>query len=120
MRKAWETSETTATASSSTPADRAAIDKVCGAMRCVVLIVSGRPQIITEQLAGIDALVASFLPGSEGAGVADVLFGDLPFTGQLPISWPRSADQVPINIGDATYDPLFAYGWGLRTEDPTE
>ena len=94
-------------------ADRAAIDKVCAAMRCVVLVVSGRPQVITDQLAQVDALVASFLPGSEGAGVADVLFGDEPFTGRLPISWPRSADQVPINVGDADYDPLFPYGWGL-------
>jgi beta-glucosidase len=96
-------------------ADRATIDKVCAAMRCVVLVVSGRPQIITEQLDQIDALIASFLPGSEGAGVADVLFGDEPFTGRLPVSWPRSADQVPINIGDETYDPLFAFGWGLQS-----
>jgi beta-glucosidase len=98
-----------------TPGDRAAIDRVCAAMRCVVLVVSGRPQIITEQLDQIDALVASFLPGSEGAGVADVLFGDEPFTGLLPISWPKSADQVPINVGDPEYDPLFAFGWGLQS-----
>jgi len=98
------------------PADRAVIDKVCEAIAtCIVLVVSGRPQVLTDQLGKMDALIASWLPGSEGAGVADVLFGQLPFTGKLPMTWPRSADQVPINIGDANYDPLFAYGFGLRT-----
>lgn len=99
-------------------ADRAAIDAVCGAMPCVVLVVAGRPQLVTDRLDSIDALVASWLPGSEGAGVADVLFGDVPFTARLPISWPASADQVPVNVGDATYAPLYAYGWGLRTDAP--
>ncbi|MFC8536321.1 glycoside hydrolase family 3 N-terminal domain-containing protein [Streptomyces sp. NPDC057249] len=96
-------------------ADRAAIDKVCAAMKCAVLIVSGRPQLIGDQLDGIDALVASWLPGSEGDGVADVLFGKRPFTGQLPVTWPKSEAQLPINVGDASYDPQFPYGWGLTT-----
>jgi beta-glucosidase len=61
--------------------------------------------------------VASWLPGSEGAGVADVLFGKRPFTGRLSMTWPRSADQVPINVGDANYQPLYPFGWGLRTGD---
>ncbi|MTE17933.1 glycosyl hydrolase [Streptomyces sp. TRM43335] len=97
-------------------ADRKAIDTVCGAMDCAVLIVSGRPQIVTDQLGDIDALVASWLPGSEGAGVADTLFGERPFTGRLPVSWPRSAEQVPVNVGDREYAPLYPYGWGLRTD----
>lgn len=98
------------------PGDKAVIDKVCGAIdTCVVLVVSGRPQVLTDQLGQMDALVASWLPGSEGAGVADVLFGRRPFTGTLPMSWPRSAAQVPINIGDRDYHPLFPYGYGLRT-----
>lgn len=98
-------------------ADRAAVDTVCSALpRCVVLVVAGRPQLVTQQLGEIDALVASWLPGSEGAGVADVLFGDRPFTGRLSVSWPRSADQVPVNVGDAQYSPLFPYGWGVRTD----
>ncbi|MDC0771116.1 glycoside hydrolase family 3 protein [Streptomyces sp. HD] len=97
-------------------ADRAAVDRVCGAMRCAVLIVSGRPQLIDdEQLAGIDALVASWLPGTEGDGVTDVLFGNRPFTGQLPVTWPKSEAQLPINVGDTSYDPRFPYGWGLTT-----
>jgi len=53
------------------------------------------------------------LPGSEGAGVADVLFGDVAPVGKLPHSWPRSAAQLPINVGDAAYDPLFPFGFGL-------
>jgi beta-glucosidase len=97
-------------------ADRANIDKVCGAIKtCVVLDVAGRPQIITDELSKMDAFVMSWLPGSEGAGVSDVLFGKRPFTGRLPVSWPRSEAQEPINIGDRDYDPLFRYGYGLRT-----
>ncbi|AEE44723.1 glycoside hydrolase family 3 N-terminal domain-containing protein [Cellulomonas fimi] len=97
-------------------ADRAAIDTVCGAVECVVLVVAGRPQLVTDRLDAVDALVASWLPGTEGAGVADVLFGDRPFTGRLPVSWPATAEQVPVNVGDDAYAPLFAYGWGLRTD----
>jgi beta-glucosidase len=96
--------------------DKAVVDKVCGEIEtCVVLVVSGRPQILTGVVGVADAVVASGLPGSEGAGVADVLFGRRPFTGRLSMTWPRSAAQVPINVGDASYDPLFPYGWGLRT-----
>ncbi|MFF8865911.1 glycoside hydrolase family 3 N-terminal domain-containing protein [Streptomyces sp. NPDC015139] len=96
-------------------ADKAAVDRVCAAMKCAVLIVSGRPQLVGDRLAGIDALVASWLPGTEGDGVADVLYGARPFTGQLPVTWPRSGAQLPINVGDASYDPQFPYGWGLTT-----
>ena len=97
-------------------ADRANIDRVCSAIRtCVVLDVAGRTQIITDQLPKTDAFVMSWLPGSEGDGVADVLFGKRPFTGKLPVSWPRSEAQEPINVGDRNYDPLFPYGYGLMT-----
>ncbi|MGW0286018.1 glycoside hydrolase family 3 N-terminal domain-containing protein [Streptomyces sp. NPDC003236] len=96
-------------------ADQAAVDKVCAAMKCAVLVVSGRPQLVGDRLGRIDALVASWLPGTEGAGVADVLYGRRPFTGQLPVTWPRSESQLPINVGDASYDPQFPYGWGLTT-----
>lgn len=98
-----------------TAADEAAVDKVCAAMKCAVLIVSGRPQLIGDRLAGIDALVASWLPGTEGDGVADVLYGTRAFTGQLPVTWPKSESQLPINVGDTSYDPQFPYGWGLTT-----
>ncbi|MFI1934771.1 glycoside hydrolase family 3 N-terminal domain-containing protein [Streptomyces sp. NPDC020330] len=98
-----------------TAADRAAVDTVCAAMECAVLIVSGRPQLIGDRLGKIDALVASWLPGSEGDGVADVLYGRRAFTGQSPVSWPKSQAQLPINVGDTVYDPQFPYGWGLTT-----
>ncbi|GAB4055628.1 glycoside hydrolase family 3 N-terminal domain-containing protein [Catellatospora paridis] len=97
-------------------ADRAAVDKVCQAMRCVVLTVSGRPLDLTGIVPRAAGVVASWLPGSEGAGVADVLFGNRPFTGRLPVSWFTSESQLPVNVGDRYYDPLFAYGWGLRTD----
>ncbi|MGY4979686.1 glycoside hydrolase family 3 protein [Streptomyces sp. 900105755] len=96
-------------------ADQAAVDKVCAAMKCAVLVVSGRPQLIGDRLGEIDALVASWLPGTEGDGVADVLYGKKAFTGQLPVTWPKSEAQLPINVGDASYDPQFPYGWGLTT-----
>ena len=96
--------------------DKAAIDRVCRAADCVVVIVSGRPLIIDDRRRrAADSLVAAWLPGSEGGGVADTLFGARPFTGKLPVSWPRSLSQEPINIGDAHYDPLYPFGWGLRT-----
>ncbi|MER6443089.1 glycoside hydrolase family 3 N-terminal domain-containing protein [Streptomyces sp. NPDC001185] len=98
-----------------TAADKAAVDKVCAAMKCAVLIVSGRPQLVGDRLGDIDALVASWLPGTEGDGVADVLYGKRAFTGQLPVTWPKSEAQLPINVGDTAYDPQFPYGWGLTT-----
>ena len=99
------------------PSDRAVVDRVCRAVaECVVLVVSGRPQVLTDQLGDIDGLVASWLPGSEGTGVADVLFGRRPFTGRLSMTWPRTTAQVPINVGDPQYQPLYPYGWGLRTD----
>ncbi|MDR7383024.1 glycoside hydrolase family 3 N-terminal domain-containing protein [Promicromonospora iranensis] len=98
------------------PGDADLVERVCAEIEtCVVLVVSGRPQVLTEQLGSIDALVASWLPGTEGDGVADVLFGERRFTGRLPVSWPRSADDPVVNVGDDGYDPLFPFGWGLST-----
>ena len=79
----------------------------------VMVVVSGRPLILGDALDMADAVVAAWLPGTEGQGVADVLFGDHKPTGKLPFTWPRSMDQLPINVGDTRYDPLFAYGFGL-------
>jgi beta-glucosidase len=83
--------------------------------RLIVIVISGRPLILTEQLPKIDGLVAAWLPGTEGAGVADVLFGDYPFTGKLPYSWPHSMSQIPMPTeGDSA--PLFPFGYGLEVE----
>ncbi|MEI7907351.1 MAG: glycoside hydrolase family 3 C-terminal domain-containing protein, partial [Bacteroidota bacterium] len=83
----------------------------------VVILLSGRPMIINSSLEKADAFVAAWLPGTEGQGVADVLFGDFNFTGKLPHSWPKNMQQVPINIGDKVYDPLFPYGFGLTYKE---
>ena len=79
----------------------------------VVILISGRPMIINDILDKADAFIAAWLPGTEGQGVADVLFGDYKPTGKLSFTWPRSIDQVPINIGDSDYEPLFEFGYGL-------
>ena len=79
----------------------------------VVVVLSGRPLILGDVLAQADAVVAAWLPGTEGEGVADVLFGDYKPTGKLSFSWPRSMSQIPINVGDADYRPQFPFGYGL-------
>lgn len=91
------------------------IINVCGSVKCVVVLVSGRPLVIQPYLSNIEALVAAWLPGSEGQGVSDVLFGDYGFTGKLPRTWFKTVDQLPMNMGDRHYDPLFPLGFGLTT-----
>ncbi|KAK6926471.1 Glycoside hydrolase, family 3, N-terminal, partial [Dillenia turbinata] len=91
------------------------MNNVCASVKCVVVLISGRPLVIQPYLPSIDALVAAWLPGSEGQGVADVLFGDYGFTGKLPFTWFKTVDQLPMNYGDSHYDPLFPLGYGLTT-----
>jgi beta-glucosidase len=94
--------------------DRAALANAKKAgVPLVLVVVSGRPLILGEALEQADAVVAAWLPGTEGLGVTDVLLGDHAPTGKLPFTWPRSMEQVPIHVGDDPYDPLFAYGFGL-------
>ncbi|KAK9670251.1 hypothetical protein RND81_13G189300 [Saponaria officinalis] len=91
------------------------INNVCGAIKCVVVVISGRPLVIEPYIASIDALVAAWLPGTEGQGITDVLFGDHDFTGKLPRTWFRNVSQLPMNVGDPNYDPLFPFGFGMTT-----
>lgn len=91
------------------------INNVCGAVQCVVIIISGRPLVIEPYMNTIHALVAAWLPGTEGQGVADVLFGDHEFTGKLARTWFKTVDQLPLNSEDSHYDPLFPLGFGLKT-----
>jgi len=94
--------------------DIAVVDKMKQAgMPLLVILISGRPLIIDKVIDKADAFVAAWLPGTEGRGVTDVLFGDYRFAGKLSFSWPRSMDQIPINAGDPNYNPLFKYGHGL-------
>nr|CAB3448747.1 unnamed protein product [Digitaria exilis] len=98
----------------------AIIENVCGSIKCVVVLISGRPLVVEPELLEIiDALVAAWLPGTEGKGVADVLFGDYGFSGKLSRTWFRSVDQLPMNVGDTHYDPLFPFGFGLETYPST-
>jgi len=85
----------------------------------VSVFLSGRPLWTNPELNASDAFVAAWLPGSEGGGVADVLVAGKTgkpardFQGKLGFSWPKRADQGPLNRGDKGYDPQFAYGYGL-------
>jgi beta-glucosidase len=105
------------------PADIVAIENTRAHVdKLVVIILSGRPLVITDQLPMADAWVAAWLPGSEGQGVADVLFGDFPFTGKLSYSWPRTNEQLPININNVKGKTgceaaLFPFGYGLKIGD---
>ncbi len=79
----------------------------------VVILFSGRPLIINEVLEQADAFIVAWLPGTEGQGIADVLFGDYKPTGKLSYTWPRSVSQIPIHISDSNDEPLFKYDFGL-------
>ncbi len=82
-------------------------------LKTIVVIVSGRPMIINSIIPYSDAIIAAWLPGTEGSGVADILFGDYQPKGTLSHTWPKSMDQIPINFGDTNYDPLFKLGYGI-------
>jgi beta-glucosidase len=89
----------------------------------VSVFLSGRPLWVNPEINASDAFVAAWLPGSEGAGVADVLLRDAAgrvqhdFHGKLAYSWPRSAVQTPLNVGQKDYHPQFPFGYGLTYED---
>jgi beta-glucosidase len=100
------------------PRDLAAVDRIRAAgVPVVVVLVAGRPLDVAARLRGWDALLAAWLPGSEGRGVADVLFGDHNPTARLPVTWMSGADQQPINDGDGK-PPLFPYDFGLSYPAP--
>lgn len=109
------------------PSDKSALETLRRLMAAgiptVSVFLSGRPMWVNPELNASDAFVAAFLPGSEGGGVTDLLFRDASgavshdFKGKLSFSWPKRADQTPLNRGDANYDPLFPYGYGLTIAD---
>ena len=83
----------------------------------MAVVYSGRPLILGPVLARAKAVVAAWLPGTEGRGISDVLFGDHAPTGKLGFTWPRSMDQVPINVGEpSAAESLFPFGFGLTYE----
>ncbi len=89
--------------------------------RVVVILLSGRPLVITRALPYADAFVAAWLPGSEGEGITDVLFGDVQFSGKTPFTWLRASSQLPFDFKNPKTEgcdaPLFPYGFGLTTKD---
>lgn len=90
--------------------------------RLLVVLLSGRPLVIDADLLGLaDALVAAWLPGTEGDGVSDVLFGGRDFVGTLPYTWPRTVGQLPFDLDDLPTEgceaPLFPRGYGLSYAD---
>jgi beta-glucosidase len=91
-------------------ADMAAIKKA--GIPVVVILVSGRPRIVTDNINSWDAFVEAWLPGSEGEGVSNVLYGDYNFRGKLPVNWPKSTTGLPIKDVD-TKNILFPRGFGL-------
>jgi beta-glucosidase len=96
------------------PEDVAAVDNMKAAgIPVVVVLLSGRPMILDQVIDKADAFVAAWLPGTEGDGVADVLFGAYKPTGKLSFSWPRTMAQIGVHQGDPGYNPLFRYGYGL-------
>jgi beta-glucosidase len=103
--------------SSRYPQDLAVLRRVAGKGKPVVtLLLSGRPLWVNDLMNMSDSFVAAWLPGTEGKGVADVLFrGGRPFTGTLSFSWPKSACQAVSNLYDRDYAPLFKVGYGLKS-----
>ncbi|XP_031277708.1 uncharacterized protein LOC116136145 [Pistacia vera] len=90
------------------------INSVAERIPALAILISGRPLTVEPQLLEkLDAFVAAWLPGSEGSGIADVIFGDYDFTGQLPVTWFRGVEQLPMNASDNAYDPLFPLDFGL-------
>lgn len=98
----------------------------------VSIFLSGRPLFINPELNASDALIAAWLPGSEGAALADLLFaapaaadgaehaGHYDFSGRLAFSWPAAPDQAPQNVSQPGYTPLFPFGYGLSYAEPGE
>ncbi len=86
--------------------------------KIVTLLISGRPMVVTKQINQSDAFIAAWLPGSEGDGIAEVLFGKHNFKGKLPHSWPKSIENFEGKYGpnfwDPTNIPLYKYGYGLK------
>jgi beta-glucosidase len=106
--------------SSRYPEDLAVLQQVAGKGKPVVtVLLSGRPLWVNDLMNLSDTFIAAWLPGTEGKGVSDLLVAGKgakawDFNGKLSFSWPKTVCQTPLNVGDANYAPLFAYGYGLK------
>ncbi|HUI93824.1 MAG TPA: glycoside hydrolase family 3 N-terminal domain-containing protein [Chitinivibrionales bacterium] len=104
------------TGNDATGTNQAVINEVAAAhtagKKVIGMLIAGRVLDISTVINNCDAFIWSCLPGTEGEGIADVLFGDYKFSGKLPVTWPTSSAQEPINSGDGQTG-MYAYGFGL-------
>ncbi|KAI6669721.1 hypothetical protein NL676_004606 [Syzygium grande] len=96
------------------------ISNVCWSVKCMMVVISGHPINIEPYVSKIDALVATWLPGTEGKGVADLPFGDYGFPGKLAGTRFMTVDPLLMNVGDLHYHPLYPFGFGLTTKGTKE
>lgn len=85
----------------------------------IVILISGRPRIITEELDKWDGFIQAWLPGTEGGVIAKSLYGEYEFNARLPVTWPRNIEQLPITMNNQSdgYNALFPYGYGLNLKN---
>ncbi|KAG5238314.1 hypothetical protein OIU76_014806 [Salix suchowensis] len=96
------------------------ISSVADKIPTLAVLISGRPLVIEPWLLKkIDGLIAAWLPGTEGEGITDVIFGDYDFSGRLPVTWFRKIEQLPVNFRDNSSEPLFPFGFGLTCKAGT-
>ena len=96
------------------PDDIAALQRINSAgVPMVVVMLSGRPLIIDDYIKDWSGFIAAWLPGTEAAGITDIIFGDYSPTGKLSYSWPKKTSQLPFNSRTENYDPLLPLGFGL-------
>ncbi|XP_023519727.1 uncharacterized protein LOC111783079 [Cucurbita pepo subsp. pepo] len=90
------------------------VKAVASKIPTLVILISGRPLVLEPTIMeNVEALIAAWLPGSEGSGITDVIFGDYDFTGRLPVTWFRTIEQLPVHAENNLQDSLFPFGFGL-------
>ncbi|GLJ12979.1 hypothetical protein SUGI_0201980 [Cryptomeria japonica] len=91
------------------------INNVCASLKCLVILISRRPLPVEPFVPVMDAFVAAWLSDTEGQGATDAIFGDYTFQGKMSRTWFKNVDQLPMNVGDRHYDPLYPLGFVLTT-----
>lgn len=90
------------------------VKEVASKFPTLVILISGRPLALEPTvMENVEALIAAWLPGSEGSGITDVIFGDYDFTGRLPVTWFRTVEQLPVHAENNLQDSLFPFDFGL-------
>lgn len=90
------------------------VKAVASKIPTLVILITGRPVVLEPTvMENVEALISAWLPGSEGSGITDVIFGDYDFTGRLPVTWFRTVEQLPVHVENNLQDSLFPLGFGL-------